>query len=468
MNDRSDLEFLVTDWLRAGAPPRAPARVLTRALGQVAAVGQARPIGGRHFDDWIATSPRLRWALIFVVLAALLGTLAGAGALLLREAQLIVAPVPSSSVTPSQEVQLPGIPTGWLAYSQHSGRGGDDTRNGEMDLYLVRAGTAPVKVSASGGEAGTVGVQAVCPAFSPGGTRLAYVESRSPSQVVNNAYVWTTREIVVLTVGVAGRIDAPSVRIPVSVPAGADPCPAWSPDAQSLVFFTGTPAQLATARVTQGAEIVPVAGADGLAGASTFAVSPDGLRIATAGASGIWLMPSGGGTPQRLFGSAIRGGIAWSPDGTRIVAAMDDSTVSAQGVPTDPSIRVISLDGTSAALGNGYGPVWSPNGDRIAFVSGSGTEIVVADAEARVDHPNVISLISLGSIAFPGRFPVHSTYSGVVWSPNGSQLAFACDQGLISVSASGDPAAHLLVTTTDPGYGGIAGQTGFAWQPIVP
>jgi hypothetical protein len=86
MNDRSDLEFLVTDWLRAAAPARAPDRVLASTLSRVADVGQTRPFGGRRFDDWIGASPRLHWAIVGALLAAaLLGAVAGVGALLRRE-----------------------------------------------------------------------------------------------------------------------------------------------------------------------------------------------------------------------------------------------------------------------------------------------------------------------------------------------------------------------------------------------
>ena len=74
MNDRSDLEFLVTDWLRAAAPARAPDRVLASTLSRVADVGQTRPFGGRRFDDWIGASPRLHWAIVGALLAAALLT----------------------------------------------------------------------------------------------------------------------------------------------------------------------------------------------------------------------------------------------------------------------------------------------------------------------------------------------------------------------------------------------------------
>ena len=90
MNETSDLDRIVADWLRAEAPTRAPGRVLTAALEQAAAVGQKRPFGGRPFDAWIGRSPRLHWAIVGAILALLLlGAVAGAGALLAGRSGLL-------------------------------------------------------------------------------------------------------------------------------------------------------------------------------------------------------------------------------------------------------------------------------------------------------------------------------------------------------------------------------------------
>jgi hypothetical protein len=89
MNDRPDLERVVNDWLRVAAPVRAPQDVLDTALARVARVGQERPVVGRRLNEWIERSPRLHKAILAAVIAAaLLGAIAGAGALLQRDAPL--------------------------------------------------------------------------------------------------------------------------------------------------------------------------------------------------------------------------------------------------------------------------------------------------------------------------------------------------------------------------------------------
>jgi hypothetical protein len=82
MSEPRDLDRTVADWLRAEAPKRAPGRVLVASLERAAAVGQERPWASLGFEAWRGASPRLRWAIVLVALAAALMTaVAGAGAL---------------------------------------------------------------------------------------------------------------------------------------------------------------------------------------------------------------------------------------------------------------------------------------------------------------------------------------------------------------------------------------------------
>ena len=85
--------------------------------------------------------------------------------------------------------------------------------------------------------------------------------------------------------------------------------------------------------------------------------SPDGSTIAVARPSGTWLVPVDGTAPRRLDQSPANT-VSWSPDGTRLV------------VWTLRGTFVISAsDGVvEATLPTGRQPVWSPRGDRIAYM----------------------------------------------------------------------------------------------------
>jgi Tol biopolymer transport system component len=124
---------------------------------------------------------------------------------------------------------------------------------------------------------------------------------------------------------------------------------------------------------------------------------------------------------------------AWSPDGTRLVAA--------RGMTTLPS-RIVVLGGDGAELaelGIGAGPTWSPDGARLAWIGDGG--LVVTDDELSP------STVDLGELSNGAPY----------WSPDGSRFALIANEdpgaidapvSLFVVPVGGGEAVRL----TEPGY----------------
>lgn len=148
-------------------------------------------------------------------------------------------------------------------------------------------------------------------------------------------------------------------------------------------------------------------GADGGA-----AWSPDGSRIAfwserfegRQRVRGLYVMHADGSgrrrlSPRYLVVAENEGGVAWSPDGSRITFE------AARSLRT--GIWVVRTDGSGLRqLARGRDPAWSPRGDLIAYQGGSGIFVV----PVRGGKP---------------RRTTRSANDGLhAWSPDGRMLAF--------------------------------------------
>jgi dipeptidyl aminopeptidase/acylaminoacyl peptidase len=432
MSSRDDFDGLVTDWLHQAAPPRAPRRVLSTTVERVAQIGQERSVDLR-FPRWTGGSVGLRWAIAGALLAAaLVGAIAGAGALLRREA----------SVMP------PGVANGWIAFTSE-GR----TRASESDIWLAREGIEEFRLTGSDSDV----TREVCPQFSPDGTRLLYVQGPA-----GNPAPETGAEMVRVSLGPSGQPVGPEIRVPLD--SWSQICPRWSPDGQTVAFVeSGNSLWIARGDGSEErvAVVAPETGT-----LSQVSWSPDGTAIAAIDTSGdsLWIVPIDGTGPRVLqramdgveFVRGLTGeGPRFSADGTRIA-------VPAQG-SSGLYLLVLSVDGRGAPVELDGGDVfaWSPTGHELAYVRSvvrEGVEVSEIAVATFDDAPD-------RTIAADP----HNWIRGLAWAPDGGQVVYVVgdESGqLMVVPAAGEEPPEALTlrgysfewTTSDD----------ISWQAVIP
>jgi Tol biopolymer transport system component len=208
--------------------------------------------------------------------------------------------------------------------------------------------------------------------------------------------------------------DEPATRVTTALPWAFE----WSPAKEQLAFATGLrelvlfdPATGERRTVSTDPEI------------SALSWSPDGTRIAvasTTSASVIDLV-SGATTPLGPMGQV--GEISWSPDGTQLV--FDENTDDRNrivAVNADGSNRRVLVD-QGSPQGPGA-PAWAPDGSTIAYVRtplepGSTHRFSFEVWVIGIDGSDPTRLFHGGCCI--------GDWSGPVWSPDGTRLAFFDD-----------------------------------------
>ena len=231
----------------------------------------------------------------------------------------------------------------------------------------------------------------LAPSWSPDGKRIAFISDRDGHP--DRAPGWFTDEIYVMDA------DGGNEQNLTNHPSD-DRSPSWSPDGTRIAFQSYRDNDR-----NHNIEIYVMA-ADGsnlqrltnnLAADEDPAWSPDGKRIVFSSAreghfmdahknitDEIYVMDADGGNQQRLTENRNNDwDPVWSPDGQRIAFAADR-----KGDRVKFDIYVMDADGgNQQKLTNNriidWDPSWSPNGERIAFVStrDENSEIYVMDAD---------------------------------------------------------------------------------------
>lgn len=317
-------------------------------------------------------------------------------------------------------------------------------------------GQNPITITVTTGQTASVDFTISCTV--PGTSRIAFISDQGD---VRDVYV--------------GIPDGSGSRNLTNGAAGQADTPQWSPDGSKIAFEGGPGGgdiyvinadgtgllNLTDTPPLQGLETGPVWSPDGITIAFTKAVltEPDGDTFET---NVYTIRADRSGTTQLTTSGqeSASGGLSWSPDGSRIAFTSERGTSS--------QIWVMSSSGTGqiplTSRGTSFGPQWSPTEDKIAFLSmeGGPPEIWVMNADgtnstqltsepgdrkadvrwSRDGHKIAYTFGYSPSGSGSDIWTMNADGSGKlnvtnnrldntspVWSPNGSQVAFASGSG---------------------------------------
>ena len=189
----------------------------------------------------------------------------------------------------------------------------------------------------------------------------------------------------------------------------------------------------------------------------SVAWSPDGSRIAmsAAGAPRLEMVDLADGTSVTLDLGVSVDSVGWSPDGTRLIfAALEGAyTSAADGTDVAPLFHERGADFLH--------PAWSPDGARVAYLAY--TPAVQEPAGGRLGHIWITNADGSGATALFNATESccrgAASWGGPVWSPDGIKVAFVAgnDNHLYVMATTGGTAMDL---------GSAVGRTSPAWQPV--
>ena len=203
--------------------------------------------------------------------------------------------------------------------------------------------------------------------------------------------------------------------------------------------------------------------------------APDGSRIAFLGTSrtigssfdvkdlGLYIMAADGTDVQRVappgpYGLTLAPPV-WSPDGERLAFL-------ANAGPVDLLMRnlyTVRVDGSEMTLLAEEVvsvPAWSPDGQRLAVAKYAGDDVALFTLAVDGSDLQRIATITTREELRGGWEPYRSSIHTVAWSPDGTQLLYSCDVGVCVVNIENGQVIEL-----EDRLGGWPGPHFAAWSP---
>jgi Tol biopolymer transport system component len=420
MNDVRVPDRLVTDWLRAEAPMRAPEGSLDVVLRRVAETGQQPHLTQRIFGPRLGRSRQLRLALSIAVLVLVL--------------------VAAALVAGSLRLTAPDLTSGADGLVLITRQGGPIGSTAATEIWMLRSdGTMVAALPPD------PAIDRDCPAMSPDGRQVVFVDTTDAART----------NLVVAWIQPSGELVE---RMRVAVAPVAAWCPQWSPTSRLVAFGSETGDMLLWDLDARTARTIRQAGADERAVAIAWA--PEGRSIAVSTGRRIDIVEVETGRATTLIeGRGGQGqdtgieefdGLSWSRDG-KALAVWGENNVDQPG---GSFVRIVQVDGSAQANLPVRGPVtlplWSPVDDRLAFLENRADIVIYRNSGLPGQAAQNVRLPRLDE-AFNGSRAGIGTF---VWTQDGERIVFSVfrvveslgdDEGAVAVLSADGSADPVLI-----------------------